>query len=453
VSRSLGPEVGSSYSANESAWKRHERQSSGHRRFRSDVIATIAMVSLLTSACAAPAPTSTPSPTVAATLAAPLSSNSTLHSVPPSAIPVDPNAWLRAPNVGQPDGFLAAGAVDCGCQKHPAIDSLATGVTSGPAGLVAVGWILQDHSGASWQSSDGSTWTFTGGFPAQTLLSAVAANAQRYVAIGRDGNGAAVWTSTTGSDWAKLASPAFAGSPLRLTSITAWRGGFVAGGYRGSDFFSADAQLWVSSDGLSWRPATDTPAFKDARVVSVEGNATGLVAVGQAGPTETPGPVVIWTSSDGRTWSRVPDGPAFAGGRVRSVAAIPSIGFVAVGEDLAGDTGRIWTSPDGRTWTLVANSPIFGRPGIQVRMYTVVAGPNGAFVGGTLDAGIQYGETAIWTSADGVAWARVPDAPDFLDSEVTTSTSWNGRVVAVGDRGAPDAYQVTVWLGPTGAGQ
>jgi hypothetical protein len=68
----------------------------------------------------------------------------------------------------------------------------------------------------------------------------------------------------------------------------------------------------------------------------------------------------------------------------------------------------------------------------------------------TLDAGIQYGETAIWTSSNGLAWNRVPDDPEFLDSEVTASTSWNDRVVAVGDRGAPDAYQATFWLGPVG---
>ena len=88
-----------------------------------------------------------------------------------------------------------------------------TGVANGPAGLVTVGWILQDFSGASWLSADGSNWKFTGELPAQTLLSAVAANSQRYEAVGRDGNGATAWTSTDGT-WPGRRSPArFFGQP------------------------------------------------------------------------------------------------------------------------------------------------------------------------------------------------------------------------------------------------
>ena len=138
---------------------------------------------------------------------------------------------------------------------------------------------------------------------------------------------------------------------------------------------------------------------------------------------------------------------------MRAIANVPSIGLVAVGEDIAGDTGRIWTSKDGQTWSIVPTSATFGRPGIQVRMYTVTPGPAGVVVGGTIDTGVQYGEAAIWTSPDGVAWTRTPDGPEFLDNEVTAATGWNNLVVAVGDRGAPDAYQATTWLSPANVGR
>ncbi len=415
-------------------------------------LAGLAALGLLIAACGGPAPSATPGSTLAAQASAPSSSRSPTNSLAVSspAPSLNSTAWLRAANVDQPVGFLTTGAVDCGCQKHPAIDTLTTGVTNGPAGLVAVGWILQGWIGASWRSIDGSSWQLTQGFPAKSLLSAVAANSGRYVAIGLDGNGATVWTSTTGATWQRVNSSAFAGIPLRLNSITPWRGGFVAGGYRGNEFFSADAELWVSPDGLSWRRATDSPAFRDARVSGVAASTSGLVAVGQSGPADHPGPAIVWTSHDGVAWTRVLDGPVFANGRMRAVAAVPAIGFVAVGDDLAGDTGIIWTSREGRTWTRVPADPGFGRPGIQVRMYTVTAGPNGAVVGGTFDAGIQYGQAVIWTSSDGLAWTRVPNEPAFQDAEVAASTEWNGRVVAVGDRGAPDAYQATMWLSPTG---
>jgi hypothetical protein len=413
-------------------------------------LALLPAFGLLLSACAGPGPTDTPgltgSPGVAA--ASPGSSAATAATT---------SGWIRAANIEQPAGFMTAQTgvvVTRGCAPcHPAVDTLMTGVTAGPAGLVTVGWILQDFSGASWRSSDGSNWAFTGGFPAQTLLAAVAANDQRYVAVGRDGAGATAWTSTDGAAWHKVSSPAFAGSPLRLTSITPWHGGFVAGGYVGTEFFSADAAMWVSPDGLTWRRALDSADFHGARVSGVAAGGPGLVAVGQTGPADDLGPAAVWTSADGLSWTRVPDGPVFQAGRMRAIASIPSIGLVAVGEDLAGDTGIVWLSKDGRTWTRSPADPIFGRSGIQVRIYTVTAGPNGALAAGTLDTGVQYGEAAVWTSSDGLAWKRAPDGPEFLDNEVTAATRWNDRVVAVGDRGAPDAYQATAWLSPNGVGR
>jgi hypothetical protein len=417
------------------------------------------VVALLVSACASPAPTATPiaSPTSVPVASAPAGSIAPAPSASTAPASIDPSAWLRAPNIEQPDGFMTPQTgvvITRGCAPcHPAIDTLMTGVTAGPAGLVAVGWVLQDFSGASWRSTDGSTWTFTGNFPAQSLLAAVAVNGGRYVAVGRDGNGATAWTSTDAATWQKVTSPVFSASPLRLTSITPWKGGFVAGGYRGNEFFSADAALWVSPDGLTWKQATDSPSFHDARVWGVAAGPAGLVAVGQTGPADTPGPPIIWTSKDGLSWSRVLEGRIFDGGRLRAVASVPSIGFVAVGEDLKGDTGIVWISKDGRSWQRTPADPIFGRVGIQVRMYAVTAGLGGVVVAGTLDAGVQYGEAAIWTSSDGLAWKRVPDGPEFLDNEVNAATAWNDKVILVGDRGAPDAYQATAWLSPAGAGQ
>jgi hypothetical protein len=416
----------------------------------------LVVAALVLSACGSPSPSTPPASAASAQPSAasaqPTAVGSPAASPSEPAASLNPSAWVRAPNIAQPDGFMTAQTgvvITRGCAPcHPAVDTLMTGVVAGPAGLLAVGWILQDFSGASWRSTDGSTWTFSGGFPAQTLLAAVAANGGRYEAVGRDGNGATAWTSTDALTWHKTASPAFAASPLRLTSITPWKTGFVAGGYRGNEFFSGDAALWLSSDGLTWRQARDTPSFHDARVWGVAAGPNGLVAVGQTGSTDTPGPAVIWTSSDGLNWSRVPNGPVFEGGRLRAVASVPSLGFVAVGEDIAGDTGIVWVSKDGRAWQRASSDPIFGRVGIQVRMYAVTAGPNGVVVAGTVNAGVQYGEAAIWTSSDGLAWRRVPDGPEFLDNEVNAAAAWNDRVVIVGDRGAPDAYQATAWLSP-----
>jgi len=428
----------------------------GRRRVRPVATAALAALALVVAACGGPAPTVDTPAVPAASVAAP--TNSAPAATPgASSTPPSVSGWVRAASIEQPTGFMTAQTgvvITRGCAPcHPAIDSLMTGVADGPAGLVTVGWILQDFSAAFWHSSDASTWTFSGGFPTETLLAAVAADDQRYVAVGRSGDAIMAWTSTDAATWTQVHSPAFAGPPLRFTSVAAWKGGFVAGGYAGTEFFSANAALWTSPDGLSWTRAADTPSFHDARVWGVAPGGPGLVAVGQTGPADAPGPVIVWTSPDGRSWTPVADSPIFQGGRIRAIASVPSIGLVAVGEDLAGDTGIVWVSPDGRTWKRAPADPTFGRPGIQVRIYTVTAGPNGVVAAGTLDAGVQYGEAVVWTSPDGYAWTRAPDGPEFLDTEMTGSTRWDDRVVAIGDRGAPDAYQATAWLSPSGVGR
>jgi hypothetical protein len=423
----------------------------------------ILLAGALLGACASPVPSA--SGTTSPTLADLSSASSSLRPGPmsPTAAVATGTAsgWTRAAGIEQPPGFMN-GTTDAsgqpwtrGCAPcHPAIDTLMTDVVDGPAGLVAVGWILQEFRGATWASADGSAWSFTGGFPPETFLSAVAADTTRYVAVGRNGERAIVWSSSDGRTWRQTTSTAaFAESPIRLTSVVAWHDGFVAGGFRGGDFFSANAAFWVSPDGVAWRPAPDGAAFHDARVAAIAVGGPGLVAVGEAGPADHPGPAVVWTSSDGISWDRVPDGPTFRDARMRSVANVPGIGLVAVGEDLAGSVGIAWSSPDGRTWERIPSNPLFGRTGIQVRMYDVAAGPHGVVIVGTVTEGTQYGETAVWTSPDGRRWARSPSSPELLDTEMNAVTRWGRRMVAVGDRGAPDAYQATAWVGSEAVGQ
>jgi hypothetical protein len=371
------------------------------------------------------------------------------------------DAWPRASNVAQPSGFMdvhtdaSGNPYMRGCAPcHPGVDTVMVDVTGGPGGLVAAGYVLPDFQGATWFSSNGADWTVTDDFPDKTTLAAVAANDSRYVAVGLDGQGGIAWDSSDGRTWQKTASvDAFAERPMRMTSVVPFKGGFVAGGYRGTEFFTADAAFWTSPDGLTWTRSPDSAALKGARVAAIAAGGPGLVAVGEAGPADAPGPAVVWTSADGVTWKRVPDAPVFDGFRVRSIANVPAIGLVAVGEDIAGDTGWVLTSTDGTHWTRVPSTPAFGRAGIQTRMYDVTPGPNGVVVVGTATEGIQYGEATVWTSPDGRTWTKQPTDVSFLDTEMNGAALWNGSVVSVGDRGAPDAYQAVAWVSPTSVGK
>ena len=376
----------------------------------------------------------------------------------PSQSVANPELWTRVdPNaIEQPPGFMTVdqnnneGGPQVQCFPcHPAVDTTMTGVTAGPSGLVAVGWIFQGFHGVAWHSSDGASWALDEPLPEATLLQAVAADAQRYVAVGLNGTGATAWTSTDGVAWQQTSSDAFATIPLRLTAVVHWQGGFAAAGYEGSEFGTAKAAFWVSPDGLAWRQAPEAAVFEDARAWSLAAGGPGLVAVGSAGTSDAPGPAVVWTSPDGLHWTRITAGPVFDGARMRTLTSVPGIGLVAAGEDHAGDTGAVWVSAEGLLWTRAPSSPDLGRPGIQVRMYAVVGGGPGVAIVGTATEGTQYyGEGVVWTSPDGLRWTKQPRDNALVGSELTAIAPWGSRFVAVGDRGAPDTYMATIWTSP-----
>jgi hypothetical protein len=371
--------------------------------------------------------------------------------------PADPNFWTRIQPeaIEQPFGFMtvhvdASGNPVSMCAPcHPAVDTTMTGVADGPAGLVAVGWIFQGFHGDAWHSADGAVWTLDGQLAEDSVLQAVAANDTRYVAVGLDGQGGTAWSSSDGVRWQQTTSrDAFAASPLRLTAVAAWTGGFVAAGYEGTEFGSARAAFWVSPDGMTWQRVPDSDAFTDARPTAVTSGGPGLAAVGISGPADAPGPGVVWTSGDGLHWTRVPASPVFDDARMRTVAYAPGIGFVAAGENLHGDQGTAWTSVDGRTWRRSAVGAYHGSVGIQVRLYAAVGGWPGAVVVGTATVGIQYGAAVVWTSPDGSTWTQQKAGAEFAGAELTGVTSWGSKLVAVGDRGAPDTYIASVWTSP-----
>jgi hypothetical protein len=322
-----------------------------------------------------------------------------------------------------------------------------TGVAVARTGLVAVGWISPDFHGAAWTSADGSSWSLAPRLAEGTGFTAVAADADRIVAVGLDGRGATAWSSTEGLAWQKTTSAAaFAQAPSRLTAVVHWRGGFAAAGYEGNEFGAATAAFWVSPDGLSWQRAPDSPGLADGRPWSIAAGGPGLVAVGASGSTDAPGPAVVWTSADGLSWARIPADPALADAQMRAVADVAGIGLVAAGEDPTG-TGVIWISADGRRWQR-ASATGQGDQRTKVRLTAVIAGGPGVVVIGSATESTQSTAAAVWTSADGVTWTREASGVEFSYSELAAVARWRDGLVAVGDTGIPDEYIASVWTSP-----
>ena len=151
---------------------------------------------------------------------------------------------------------------------------------------------------------------------------------------------------------------------------------------------------------------------------SVTEGGPGLVAVGQDDPAGSAATgwvdsdAAVWVSADGYTWTRVPHDEAVFGGpdgqRMMSVTA-GGPGLVAVGSDYRDGSGwpdvAVWVSADGYTWTRVPHDQaIFGGQGGQEVLSVTEGGP-GLVAVGSVDS---YASAAVWVSADGYTWTRVP---------------------------------------------
>jgi hypothetical protein len=267
------------------------------------------------------------SPTASSPGSVPASTGSTPPSRPASRLPgVVGRDWAKA-------GLVEAGEGDPTRTTPPYVNPGSLGhpqayqggqadlldVTAGAPDLVAVGYLARDFRAAAWHSGDGRSWTLARDFPADesSVASAVATGEDGLAAVGAAGPDASVWTSGDGRTWQRLALPAFhAETQIRMTAVTAWRDGFVAGGYTGSLVGPIRAAFWISADGRDWRRVADSAAFGDARVAGLATTADGaaLVAVGASGDAKAATGAAAWRSTDGQTWQRAADSSSLDGG-------------------------------------------------------------------------------------------------------------------------------------------
>jgi hypothetical protein len=201
-----------------------------------------------------------------------------------------------------------------------------------------------------------------------------------------------------------------------------------------------------SSDGLTWqRQPTATP---NAYPVSLAAGPGGVVAVGTIDDRPA-----TWFSPDGLAWTVRADAfPVSAVGtdtfQVTAVVATDA-GWLAVGREdpfcqtncgLAPVRAMVWTSSDGLDWARVPD-----QASLSGAAMTAVARLDSGFVAVGL-AGVY---AAVWTSTDGTSWSRVPDSPLFHELPSADPSLWttmtgvaagHGVVVAVGNEGNGGAH-------------
>jgi DNA-binding SARP family transcriptional activator len=274
-----------------------------------------------------------------------------------------------------------------------------------------------DFDAAIWISDDaGLTWARVDpeaeGIrePGDQGVRGVTSTGSKVVAVGftrrRGDEDAAIWTSSDAEDWA-LAVPTNldeAGDQQMIT-VTNFRGLIVAGGVSDSGE-GKEAVVWTSPDGQDWDRLSDgsLSGEGDQQINAITSGGPGLVAVGEE-TIDGDENAAVWTSIDGTNWDRVEDPSGALGGsgsQQISAVADSDVGLVAAGNEvLNGTNGALWVSADGTTWSRVPPAEIttladFGRQVVRALVTTqdgfVAFGWEGR--GGDDDADAWFGRVA-----------------------------------------------------------
>jgi hypothetical protein len=356
-------------------------------------------------------------------------------------------------------------------------------VTAGGPGYVAVGSVGTDDPAAPtvaavWTSTDGRAWARVPhdeavlGSDGWTAMSGVTEGGPGLVAVGTEhlptGVGAgAVWTSTDGLEWTRVADEAFSGTDdTSLADVTAGGPGLVAVGVireayddssswedaglgdapeeQGSDDeagpdgqegrddepppppdeeeqqqgeLGADDPPPPEDGGRDDEPIEDEQVRLDEEVrLDGEEDPDLMMEEMESGPREI---AAVWTSTDGLEWTRVPhDDATFATVHTQSMWSVSTggPGLVAVGtarrEVGFGWAAAVWTSEDGVSWTrLPHEEDVFGGDGMPMMSAVTAGGPGIVAVGSshwTYRDPEQGWFAAAWTSSDGLVWERAP---------------------------------------------
>lgn len=257
-------------------------------------------------------------------------------------------------------------------------------VAWGPRGFVGVGIDMAPNGarfGATWHSSDGTTWT-RGELPdaATTRPAAVTWNGSVYVIVGvvrEDAPRGAAWLSSDGSSWRRAPDAAF-----------------DVGGY--ITYYSA-----LGSGGLA-----DVAAGADGSLVAV-----GHACRATTKPEEQKDchPIAVG-SSDGESWSRI-EVPATTGVGLSSVTVLGTRRVAVAG----GPGGMAFVQAPGPVAPVadIASLAVGDDRGFRLvevsgvpRLERVVT-----FGDHVLAVSMASNRITLWASRDGEAWTEIPGLP------------------------------------------
>jgi hypothetical protein len=289
-------------------------------------------------------------------------------------------------------------------------------------------------------------------------VTALITDGDTLVAVGRDADGLASWTSTDGTDWIRNPVPdptfitdeqvdlfgprIFDGTrmgPLTRLGDTLFSFGTF---YGFNDFIRPAA--YGSPDGATWEfVESNSPFYGFGAVGDAETFDDGLVATltsGLSGPNNN-----LWTWEDGQSWQETSVKSRQGGHLIRLDAAASDDQVVVVGQRAENDDfvnpgqneAVAWVSSDARQWDEI------NLPEGMASACGVDQTPTGGFavMGTRHDGGVS-----VWTTSDLSTWARADLEPGFcgLVAPIALAGDWLVANTATGAEGSK------VWLSSDG---
>jgi hypothetical protein len=252
----------------------------------------------------------------------------------------------------------------------------------------------------------------------------VIAGGPGFIAVGGGSQGRArsapeaiVWLSDArGRAWqeAPLFGDAVEGT---MRGITATADGYVAVG-DGPD----GGAIWRSTDGIGWQRVAHDPAFDSSSIADVADGPAGLIAVGCEGDVDC-GTSRAWRSTDGgATWESLSTPPP---GLAQAIAATDS-GYLVAGQSSANADPMVVSSADGQAW-----EPATGLPGGPAGLAAVGAYGDALAGGSSAESGAA--RALLLRSADGSAWQSVGHRR-FRNADITAIAGGDHGVFVLGSR-------------------
>ncbi|MGP3914118.1 hypothetical protein [Nonomuraea sp. 10N515B] len=331
-----------------------------------------------------------------------------------------------------------------------------TGITSFAGRYVAVGSASGDAG--LWTIKNWQSWkSMSLGGPGRQRLEDVAHGARGWLAVGGTETTVSITdpllvTSTDGESWKKVD---VSGDLTRRSDrpylgthvVTAGKKGYVLAGEDRDQAGTASAAMWFTTDLRKYTRSKKLPqGGSGVRIHDAVATADAFVAVGGSGSADEERSVV-WYSEDGVNWSsrtRVAPPDATSAG-LRQITAYQGK-LVAIGTALTGGSRRAFAAvsdDEGASWQTA------WLPADQAAAVHDLAATEEGLVAVGWHGVPGEGDSAAWTSQDGLSWNRMALTRDRLAGQgmqwLTAVAVSGTEVVALGRSTTYNADHLILW--------